>query len=206
MPQALSSQSPQTAVASAFTIVHLGSLSERSRSSRYFLQACGSAFQAGQLPVDKVRIQFIGNIDRESGRLARQMGLEEYVQVLGYLPHREALERLTAADLLLLIPSYGEGAELFVPGKLYEYLASGRPILCLAEAGASADLITRSRSGWVVKPTDIGVIAGKLVELFRLWEQGGLITHPNRELIASFERRKLTERLTAMFDQVAGNV
>lgn len=186
----------------AFTIVHLGSLYRKTRSSEYFLRALHEAFQAGRLAPGKVRVHFVGAIDKETKDFVRQLKLSDCVELLGYLPHQQALNYLFAADLLLLIPSYGEGSELFVPAKLFEYLASLKPILCLAEPGACADLILQARAGWVVSPKANREIADQLVSIYQQWEAGNLEIKPDRKMIASYERRMLTGQLAHLLSEI----
>jgi glycosyltransferase involved in cell wall biosynthesis len=186
-----------------FTIAHLGSLYPKVRSSKYILAALHDAFQTGKLPPDKIRVRFIGNIDKETQGLVRQYKLNGNVELLGYLNHRQALSHLFSADLLLLLPYYDVGGELSIPAKTYEYLASKKPILCLADPGACAELIHKARAGTVVPPTDISKIVDQLFSLYQQWENGELKIDPDQELIASFERRKLTGRLANLLTEVS---
>jgi glycosyltransferase involved in cell wall biosynthesis len=185
-----------------FTVAHLGSLYRKTRSSEYFLKALQQVIQNEELPVNKVRVHFIGNVDKETHVLVKQYGLGEIVELSGYKPHREALSQLCAADLMLLIPTYGIGSELFIPAKLYEYLACQKPILCLADPGACADLVLGARAGSVVPPTDTDKIAIELVRFFHLWEKGELSIKPDLDLVNSFERRKLTSQLANVLSSV----
>jgi glycosyltransferase involved in cell wall biosynthesis len=189
-------------VESVFTVAHIGSLYQKTRSSEFFLRALYNSIRDKKIPAGKIKIRFIGSIDKETRGLVRQFNLDDNIEIRGYLPHHKALEEIYTADLLLLIPSYGSGAELFVPAKIYEYLASRKPILCLADPGACADLILRSRSGYTVPPTDPIKIADKLGEMYHLWENGELIIDPDMDLISIFECRKLTGRLAALLTEV----
>ena len=138
-----------------FSIVHLGSFSPKSRSSKYFLGALLKNLRTGALPPDQTKVRFIGDIDKETRKLVSQQNLEGVVDLISYLPHRQALSYLEMADLLLLIDSYGSGSDQFVPGKLYEYLACQKPILCLADPGACAGLVLDAHAGSVTPPTDV---------------------------------------------------
>ena len=189
-----------------FTVIHLGSLYHKTRSSQYFLMALRKAMDSGRLPPDKVRVWFIGNIDRETQGLVNNFQLGGTVRLMGYLPHQKALNQLLAADLLLLISSYGAGSELFIPAKLYEYLAYRKPILCLADPGDCVDLVLKARSGVVVAHSDIEIIADQIVTLFHLWENGRLSIEPDQELIQSFERRQLTGQLANIFNELSGGI
>jgi len=148
-------------------------------------------------------LRFVGNVDKRTQALVSQYELGKNVEFLGYLPHQLALRQLFAADLLLLLPYYGKGAELSIPAKLFEYLASDKPILCLAEAGPCVDLIKQARAGSVVPPNDPQAIAAELERLYRLWEGGNLHIEPDVQLVASFERRKLAARLASVLNEVS---
>ena len=193
---------PNRQPALAFNIVHYGSLYRKTRSSAYFLYALKQCIRNRKFSPGRIHLRFIGNIDKETQGYVDQYGLNEIAELPGYLPHRQALAQLFSADLLLLIPSYGTGSELFVPAKIYEYLASQKPILCLAEGGACADLVIQARAGWLASPKDTSQIANQLVRLYHLWENGALKIDPDLELIASFERRKLTGRLASIFGEL----
>ncbi|MFZ2098314.1 MAG: glycosyltransferase [Anaerolineales bacterium] len=185
---------------SSFTIVHLGSLYRKTRSSEFFLKALNEAIRDGRLLPDKIRVLLIGNIDKETPGIVRELQLSKKVELLGYIPHRQALDYLFSADLLLLLPYYGVGAELSIPAKIYEYLASRKPILCLAESGACSDLVLKARAGSIVPPTDTNKIADEIVRLYHLWEKGAINFEPNIDLISSFERRKLAGQLSDLFN------
>jgi glycosyltransferase involved in cell wall biosynthesis len=187
---------------STFTIIHLGSLFQGARSSLFFLGALRKVIQAGWIDPEKIRIIFVGNIDKKTPGYIRQFNLDQSVELLGYLPHQQGINYLLNADLLLLFPYYGPCAELSVPAKLYEYLACQKPILCLADPGACADLVLGARAGSVVPPTDTDKIAIELVRFFHLWEKGELSIKPDLDLVNSFERRKLTSQLANVLSSV----
>jgi len=188
---------------SVFTMAHLGSLYQKARSSKHLLAGICEVLQGGKVPADHFVLRFVGNVDKRTQALVSQYGLGKNVEFLGYIPHQQALSQLFGADLLILLPYYGKGADLSIPAKVYEYLASEKPILCLAEAGPCAELIQQARAGSVVPPGDTKAIAGELERLYRLWEAGSLHVEPDLQLVASFERRKLAARLASAFNGVS---
>ena len=187
-----------------FTIVHLGSLYHKTRSSGFFLKALRKTLDNGRIPQDKIRVWFIGNLDRETQGYVNDLKLGGNVDLIGYMPHQKALNQLYAADLLLLIPSYGGGSELFIPAKLYEYLACKKPILCLADPGDCADLILKANAGVIVPHSNIDQIGDQLVSLYYLWQNGHLSIEPDLNLIHTFERRHLTGQIAGIFTELAG--
>ena len=118
----------------------------------------------------------------------------------GYLPHGEAVALMRSADLLYLA-MHGLPAGVrttTVPGKTYEYLAAGRPILAALPAGGARALLA-GRAGvrrW--RPGDVDCLA-RGVEAALAGELAG---PPPAELLARFERRELTRRLAGVFDRV----
>jgi hypothetical protein len=67
--------------------------------------------------------------------LVRAAGLVGSVTFLPLASHREVLADMAAADALLLIESDEPAGSLITPGKIFEYLASGRPILASSPRG-----------------------------------------------------------------------
>lgn len=82
---------------------------------------------------------------------------------LGPVPHAEALRLQEGADLLV---SIGNEGMTQVPGKVLEYMGSGRPILHVRpdEGDAAAALIEAERSGYVVSAC-VSDISDLLVDL-----------------------------------------
>lgn len=98
--------------------------------------------QHGQL-----RVRFIGTWDVKDERcetLAQELEKEGFVQREPLLPHDACLQEMTLAKTLLILqPAY----PLQIPGKIYEYIAAGRPLLVLGGEGATASLVERYRLG-----------------------------------------------------------
>jgi len=114
------------------TIAHVGTVIPRNRPDR-FLASVAAWKQRGGL--DRVRFRFVGNLSKD---YLRSAGLDDVVATTGLVPRDRALQEMTDADALLLLTGryvgrWGHNA------KLFEYLAAGRPILCLEEAPPSND-------------------------------------------------------------------
>jgi glycosyltransferase involved in cell wall biosynthesis len=193
---------PDPAKNTVFTLVHLGTLYHKSRSGEFFLTALRKVLDEGRLSLDKIRVRLIGNMDKDTEKFVTNLKLDGIVDLMGYLPHQKALSQLYAADLLLLIPSHGAGSELFVPAKLYEYLACKKPILCLADPGDCADLILKAHAGVVVPHSDIEKIADQLAGMYNLWQNDQLSIDSDPGLITTFERRHQAGQLAGIFNQI----
>jgi glycosyltransferase involved in cell wall biosynthesis len=82
----------------------------------------------------------------------RQLGIADVVEFVPHVPRAEVLQQMVDASALLVVQPV---TKVSVPGKLYEYLAAGRPILALAEPGGeTAAVVRQTPAGVVVSPDD----------------------------------------------------
>jgi glycosyltransferase involved in cell wall biosynthesis len=131
-----------------------------------------------------------------------------FVRMPGYLPHDETVMLLRTADLLFLPmhdlpPGWRAG---LVPGKTYEYLAAGPPILAAVPDGDARDLLAEAGNALLCRPSDSDGMADILAEQIRLWQAGLPPPKAKPEVLARYERRRLTEDLAAVFDAVLSRV
>ncbi len=93
---------------------------------------------------EKLKLQFIGTISPEVKDSIIQNGLEKVTEYLGFLPYQEVINRIYSADLLLVCTT----EKRHVPGKLFEYLRSQKPILCFGDENPEVqELIEQSNAG-----------------------------------------------------------
>jgi glycosyltransferase involved in cell wall biosynthesis len=123
----------------------------------------------------------------------------------GYLEHSRSVELMRSADLLFL-PMHdvarGYRARI-VPGKTYEYLASGRPILAAVPDGDARDLLARAPHAHLCRPTDVGAMAEIIRSQAAARRLGGPApTVLHHDLLARYERRHLAGRLAGVLDAV----
>jgi glycosyltransferase involved in cell wall biosynthesis len=123
-------------------ILHAGEV-YGGRDPRPLLDAVGGLVRA-PLNGRPVRLTFLGQVtDRRCDLPAEvgRRGLATAVSVEAQAGYRESLERMAAADILLLLDS--PGRRVGVPAKLYEYLGAGRPVLALAEPDGDTAWVLR---------------------------------------------------------------
>ena len=194
---------PVSARGEQFVITYAGAL-YAGRSPLPVLEALRRLSQTGDLALERVRFDVIVNDNvrelpdgRDIMDVAREMGLGGSVQVLGPLPRRETLRRLVESDLLLLL---GHNFTVQVPGKLYEYLRSRRPILALVPAGAQTDLLRATGGAWIVEPEDLDGTVAAVRDAYRRWQDGVAGPQANARLVSGFDRRVLVARIAAELD------
>jgi hypothetical protein len=137
----------------------------------------------------------------EPGEAARR-GLESHITEVGVLSHQDAVALMHSADVLFLTNGDGARQQLGLPGKMYEYLATGRPVLALTHPDGDAGRIIRQVGGGVAIAQED---PGQLLEVIKKACLDRSLTTPplNREALASFERPNLTKRLASLLDEVS---
>ncbi|MFN8224487.1 MAG: glycosyltransferase family 4 protein [Gaiellales bacterium] len=151
-----------------FRITHTGSFFGR-RDPRPFLNALSSS------KLDVVA-RFLGDFRETDRQWANELELGDRLELIPYAPrsHSLALQRDSEA-LLLLIPEADGRGKGVLSGKVFEYIAVGRPILAAVPPdGAAADLLRETGAGLVVPPDDPEAIAAGLAELHARWLENDL--------------------------------
>lgn len=145
----------------------------KERNPRLFLQAVKALMDEGKLPSERIKLQFAGVFDypgySENMDCVRALGLESIVEVMGHLPHQQALAAMKRADILMLVGDTAPASGDYIPGKLFEYMAIGHPILALSVPGESTAIIEQYNLGVVADPKDSNAIQTAVLELYEQW-------------------------------------
>ncbi|HKD35135.1 MAG TPA: glycosyltransferase, partial [Gaiellaceae bacterium] len=148
---------------------------------------------------DRVRLQLVGVVDPRTRKLlAAPNGLD--VAVESPVGWDEAIERVQAADVAVVINAPGTGGDMALPGKLFEALALGRPVLALTrQESDTARLLERlGQEAGVAPPDDPQAIAAAVT---RLLDEPPEVVAP--EALADFNRDLVAQRYAALLDEVA---
>ena len=163
-----------------FRITHAGSFFGK-RDPRPFLQAFRDS------GIDGIA-RFVGDFRSVDREWAAGLELGDRLDLIPYAPRATslALQRDSEA-LLLLIPEAGGRGRGVLSGKVFEYIAAGRPILAaVPHDGAAADLIRETGAGIVAPADDVEALRDALLELDGRFRSGGL---PDVSLSAEWRRR-----------------
>jgi glycosyltransferase involved in cell wall biosynthesis len=168
-----------------FRITHTGSFFGK-RSPRTFLTALAES------GLDDAIARFVGDFRAADREWIDQLGLGDRLELIPYVPRRQALElqRDSEANLLLLPDAAGRG-RVVPSGKIFEYLAAERPILAAVPTdGAAASLVRETGAGVVVAPDDEQGLREALVGLHARWRAGKLADG----YLSDEQRRKLSRK------------
>ncbi len=114
----------------------------------------------------RVRLRLIGEIAPEFEPVLTAPRQAGWCETPGSISYAASLEEMAGADALLLLIESGPGSDGIMTGKLFAYLASGRPVLAVApRAGVAAELVRRTGGGVVLDPGDMPGLEGALLAL-----------------------------------------
>jgi hypothetical protein len=188
---------PPSQPADRFVLAHVGTLYGSIDPSPVF-RALTTLVARDEIDRDRVELRLVGSNWLPNFELPQGIRVTQ----TGYVDHERALQEMGAATALLL---YVPG--LAPSGKLFEYLASGRPLLaCVDEENLAARLVTEWNAGVTAHPHDETRIEQAILELWRRWETDGLPDQAEvrRRTLERYSRRANAEQLAEVLGEALG--
>jgi glycosyltransferase involved in cell wall biosynthesis len=181
---------------SKFSLAHIGSfLSERNPT---ILWECLVEMLAEVPNFNKyLRIKLIGAVSQEVLETIMEFGLNEYLNNLGYVSHQEAIEHQRKSQVLLLIEINSEDTKSIIPGKLFEYMISERPIIAIGPTGSDfAEIITTTNTGVFFEYSEKIKLKRVLLDYYNQFLEGKL--QSNAVGLQQYSRKNLTGKLVKL--------
>ena len=149
-----------------------------------------------------LRLRLVGKVDREVYDAIAEAGLKDNVVDLGYRDHLTAVREQLAATMLVLPLRNDPEYRPILPGKLFEYLASRRPVLGIGqEDGAMARVLANTGAGVTAGWDNLEAMRDFIDKAWEQFKAGGV--PPVEGDIARFSRRSLTRELAALLERVS---
>lgn len=183
-----------------FTIRHTGVVDEL-RDPRPFMLALKEACVADPTVKDNVIVEFIGNVNSAFKEFVKSDGiLNAVARFSNLVPHDELLQLYGKTDMLLLVLAHTSIAPGNLPGKLFEYLAAGVPVIGIGPVdGDAARIIREANGGNIFDRNDGASIKEALLKEYGLWKSGSV---PRLSEAGRFSREKLTEQLISILESL----
>ena len=182
-----------------FSLAHIGSfLSERNPKILWesLVELCA------EIPDFKshLEIKLIGAISQEVLETIEQFGLNSFLNNLGYVSHAEAVAHQRKSQVLLLIEINSDETKSILPGKLFEYMVSERPILAIGPKDSDfAEIITNTISGVFFEYSEKAKLKLTIQEYYNQFLVGKLQSHAVG--LQQYSRKNLTQQLVELLRQ-----
>ena len=126
-----------------------------------------------------------------------QFGLDSYLNNLGYVSHAEAIAHQRKSQVLLLIEIDSEDTKSIIPGKLFEYMVSNRPIVAIGPNGSDfAEIITETNTGVFFDYSEKMKLKSVILDFYNQFLEGKL--QANGIGLQRYSRKNLTKELSQL--------
>jgi glycosyltransferase involved in cell wall biosynthesis len=183
-----------------FTVRHIGGMDEL-RDPRSIMRAIKELYLENEDFSGDIVIEFVGSVN-SSFRLFVESDsiLKQIVKFRNHIPHTELLNVYGNTDVLLLVLAHQSIAVGNLPGKLFEYLASGKPILGVgAVDGDAAEILQQTKAGVIKDRNDVEGIKLQVRQYYEGWKAGDVYENNS---IHMYSRKHLTDKLIFVLEQL----
>ena len=179
-----------------FTLSHIGSmLSER--NPEVLWKILDDLIVEDQIFRSHFQLNLIGTVSGEVLAALEAYDLTEFVNLKGYVSHEEAIKYQRKSQVLLLVEIDSEDTKCIIPGKLFEYMTSNRPILALGPEGSDVEQIIKStNSGQYFGYHDQVGLKTAIKTYFKAFMSNSLESHAIG--LQQYSRKALTEQLAKL--------
>jgi galactitol-specific phosphotransferase system IIB component len=179
-----------------FSLAHIGSFLS-ARNPKLLWESLVEL--AAEIPYFKshLEIKLIGAVSQEVLDSIADFGLDVYLNNLGYVSHQEAIAHQRKSQVLLLIEIDSEETKSIIPGKLFEYMVSNRPIIAIGPNGSDfAEIITNTNTGVFFDYSEKVKLKKLILDFYNQYLEGKLQSHGIG--LQKYSRKYLTEQLVQL--------
>ncbi|WP_347926071.1 glycosyltransferase family 4 protein [Pontimicrobium sp. SW4] len=181
-----------------FSLAHIGSLLS-DRNPEVLWKVLKELITTNKIFASMLQLNFVGSVSKDVLKSLEEYNLSQYVNLIGYVPHSEAITHQKKSQVLLLIEIDSEETKCIIPGKLFEYMVSNRPILAIGPKGSDVDNILRStNTGNYFLYNDYDAIKEVVLDMFQAFRSGELKS--NAIGLQQYSRKTLTSKLAELIN------
>ncbi|HKX85365.1 MAG TPA: glycosyltransferase family 4 protein [Flavobacterium sp.] len=179
-----------------FTLAHIGSfLSDR--NPKILWESISELSNENLEFAKSFELKLIGKVSQEVLDTIAQYGLNTYLNNLGYVSHQEAVEHQRKSQVLLLIEIDSEATRSIIPGKVFEYMVSERPIVAIGPKDSDfAEIITSTNTGTFFMYDEKEKLKATILSHFEKYQHKDLKVFPVG--LQQYSRKHLTGQLSKL--------
>ncbi|GGK70970.1 glycosyltransferase family 4 protein [Rufibacter glacialis] len=188
---------PSNPSSEEFVITYTGTITEAYNVIGFFQALCETMTRN---PLMRYRLRFVGKVSAEIRRQIEEAGLPLITEYIDYVPHEESIKYLMSSTVLFMAIPDVENNFGILTGKLFEYLAANKPIICIGPLHGDADkVLDECGAGRVFHYSGYELILDYLMQLSKNWQ-----INPNLDLpiinYTQYSRRSLSEKMAKLIN------
>ncbi|MEQ8525105.1 glycosyltransferase family 4 protein [Gracilimonas sp.] len=185
---------------SVFSLSHVGMMTP-TRNPQVLWETLSELSKENHHFRNNFKLRLIGKIDGTIKEDIDRFNIQHLVQFESYVPHNEIIRIQQQSDALLLIINNTPNAPLILTGKLFEYLAAKRPIICLSPVdGDAKEVIDETKAGRFILYSERDRLKSEIMRLFQNWQEG--INSYEGIDAEKYSRRSLTKKIATQLNEL----
>ncbi len=183
-----------------FSISHVGSLYPE-RNPKFLWDILEEVFDGSSL--SDLQINIIGNTSEKIKKELSERKFKKSIKFYDYVYYNKAIELMCSSQVLLMVEVNDEESSYAIPGKLFDYLNSRRPIISIGPADSEvAQILNNTTSGKFFNYNDEHFLKSHIKKLYDRFKNGSNNSNINQS-IEKYNRKNLTRELTEIIESVA---
>ncbi|MFN3272299.1 MAG: glycosyl transferase family 1 [Cloacibacterium caeni] len=182
-----------------FTLSYIGVL-EQLRNPEILWGTLNDLVQENADFKNDFQLKFVGRLDDKILQKIESSPLKNNLTNLGYQTHDVALKHMQDSSVLLITNFPQESSKGIIPGKIFEYLATGKTILSFGPKDADVEkILNETKAGKHFGYDEKENLKKFILESYQNWKSGTL--NQNAENIEQFSRKNLTQKLVDLMNK-----
>ncbi len=183
-----------------FSVSHIGSLLS-DRNPEILWKALNELLIGNQVFQANFQLNLVGTVSDEVLTSLEHNNLSQYINLKGYVSHAEAITYQRKSQVVLLIEIDSPDTRSIIPGKLFEYMSSNRPILAIGPENSDVEhLIGSTNTGVYHTYNDKRALKASLEQLFEAYQAQNLKS--NAIGLEQYSRKSLTKTLANLIKSI----
>lgn len=181
---------------SKFSLAHIGSLLSK-RNPEILWKALSELVNKNKQFAKDLQLTFVGAVSKNVLNSIEEYNLSYYVNKVGYVSHKESITYQKKSQIVLLIEIDSEETRCIIPGKLFEYLVSDRPIVAIGPKGSDVEhIINETNTGNYYNYNDYESLKSIILTHYKAFQKNNLKVHPVG--LQKYHRKALTKSLSEL--------
>jgi len=191
---------PSKQLDTKFSISHIGSINA-SRNPAILWKVLAQMIHEDSEFAAALQVKLVGKADFSVSESIEANKLSKFVTFTEYLPHADVMLEIQKSQVQLLLINNIPNAKGILTGKIFEYLGSGRPILCIGpEQGDASDLLSECRAGFTADYNNETGLRKIITHYYALYCKKELVSQSKMHL--KFSRNALTSEIALILDKI----